>query len=424
MCLIGCGQKETSETIDELAKEYVKLGLFIGQFEPGFVDYYYGPDSLKPNPRSKLVFNKDSLMAMINSLNNRLGKLKMTMHNDSTVLTRIKWLEKQLDAFNLLVRNISGERVNFDEETLHFFSVKAPIYDEQHFQSIVKEIDNILPGVGSTQERYQKLLQKFTIPSNRIDTIFKVAMAEGRRKTLEHLNLPKEENIKMEFVRGQPWNAFNSYKGNYTSLILVNLDYPISIFDALSWTSHEGYPGHHTNFVMIEKTNVRGKGWIEQSLLPIYSPQAFMSEGIAENGLAMIFPENTLIKFLKDVLLPITKSDTTGINAFCKASQLHRKLEYLTNETYRGLINNMMSKDENIEWRINYLLQSKELATDIVHSLNPSYGFSYSMSYNYGEDLVRNYLQTNSNPEDENSRWNTFSHLICAEIIPSDLLLK
>lgn len=94
------------------------------------------------------------------------------------------------------------------------------------------------------------------------------------------------------------------------------------------------------------------------------------------------------------------------------------------NETFRGFVNNTMSIDKIIEWQVKYLFRSKEIATKRANFLKPGYGFSYDIGYNYGEDLVKNYLEANSLPNNENSRWNTFNHLLCADIIPFDLIPK
>ena len=48
----SCGQPKTisekNNDFNKLAEQYVRLGLAIGQYDPVFIDAYYGPDSLKP----------------------------------------------------------------------------------------------------------------------------------------------------------------------------------------------------------------------------------------------------------------------------------------------------------------------------------------------------------------------------------------
>jgi hypothetical protein len=53
MFMISCSEKNNSKDseLNGLAEQYVQLGLNIGQYDPDFVDAYYGPDSLKPKSR-------------------------------------------------------------------------------------------------------------------------------------------------------------------------------------------------------------------------------------------------------------------------------------------------------------------------------------------------------------------------------------
>jgi hypothetical protein len=44
--------------LNKIATDYVRLGLVIGQYDPDFVDAYYGPDSLKPVSGKKDIFLK------------------------------------------------------------------------------------------------------------------------------------------------------------------------------------------------------------------------------------------------------------------------------------------------------------------------------------------------------------------------------
>ena len=65
------------------------------------------------------------------------------------------------------------------------------------------------------------------IPASLVDTVFKTAIAACRARTQAHLRLPPGERFDLEYVKGTPWNAYNWYKGNYRSVIQVNLDFPI-----------------------------------------------------------------------------------------------------------------------------------------------------------------------------------------------------
>src|SRR5258706_4304399 len=57
----------------------------------------------------------------------------------------------------------------------------------------------------------------------------------------------------------------------------------------LDLVCHEGYPGHHTEFVLKERSLYRERGYMEQAIAPIICPQSVISEGIATSAFDMIF---------------------------------------------------------------------------------------------------------------------------------------
>src|SRR5690242_17552574 len=82
-CKESNDRKDPIADLNGIAEKYVRLALYIGQFDESFVDAYYGPDSLKPAPNPTLqgaggkesggiagkpVFPKDSLLTSVNQL--------------------------------------------------------------------------------------------------------------------------------------------------------------------------------------------------------------------------------------------------------------------------------------------------------------------------------------------------------------------
>ena len=84
--LLSCGQKNNSENdnakLDALAEKYVRLGLAIGQYDPDFVDAYYGPDSLKPVVAKDTAFPAGSLLKVIDNMS---AELKTYTATDSRI---------------------------------------------------------------------------------------------------------------------------------------------------------------------------------------------------------------------------------------------------------------------------------------------------------------------------------------------------
>lgn len=434
---LSCSHKEedNSSDLNSIAKNYVRLGLFIGQYDSDFVDAYYGPDSLKPKFKP-VAFPKDSLQNAITSMSNELAQIlpKVTKTNHE----RAKWMSGQLVAFSRRIKIFTGEFGTFDEESKDLFGVKAPEYPTSHYQLLIDSLDLVLPGSGNVQDRFQALANRFIIPKDKLDTVFKTAIAEARKRTLTHYKLPSEEKFTLGYVTNKSWSGYNWYKGNYTSEIQINTDLQIFIERAIDVGSHESYPGHHVYNMLLEKNLYKDKGWLEISLYPLFSPQSFIAEGSANYGIELVFPGNEKVRFSKEVILPLAGLDTNDTGLYFKALAIRAKLNYARNEAARGIINGTMTEKQALEWLKKYCLYNEETALKSI-SFIKKYR-SYVINYNYGQDVVRRYVENNLDKQIEDASktvdmpvqpnkarvpersWKIFSHLLSNPITPEDLL--
>ena len=419
--LLSCAKKEQkteAQQLNYLAENYVRLGLTIGLYDADFVDAYYGPDSLKPAISKSSIFPKDSLLNLVTELRSSL-KNSIEKLNDSSKV-RARWMSQQLLAFDRRIRIYSGEFKTFDEESKELFGISAPVYPEEHYKLLLDTLNQLLPGKGTVQDRFQNLANRFIIPENKLDTIFKTTIAEARKSTKAYYSLPETETFTIEYVKDKPWSGYNWYKGNYTSLIQINTDTRIFIERAIDVGSHESYPGHHVYNMLLEKNLYQDKGWVEISLYPLFSPQSFIAEGSANYGIDLVFPGDKKIRFAKEKLLPLAGLDTTFIGIYFKSLAIRGKLNYARNEAARGIVNQTMNDQQALDWLMNYCLYNKETALKSI-SFIKKYR-SYVINYNYGQDLVRNYIELNE--KDPKKRWEVFGKLLSNPVLPEKLLIK
>ena len=175
-------------------------------------------------------------------------------------------------------------------------------------KKFLSKLDKLLPGSGDVSKRINDFKNNFIIPKEKLDTVFSAAIEECRKRTLQHIQLPPNENFKVEYVTNKPWGGYNWYKGNSYSVIQVNTDLPIYIDRAVDLASHEGYPGHHVYNALLEKNLYRQKGWVEFCAYALFSPQSLIAEGSANFGIEVAFPGDSRIKFEKEVLFPLPVS--------------------------------------------------------------------------------------------------------------------
>ena len=102
--MISCSEKNNTRDseLNNLAEQYVQLGLNIGQYDPDFVDAYYGPDSLKPKNATRTIFPKDSLLNAVAGLKTKLTEITSALSDTGKL--RAAWMSQQLTAFDRRIR--------------------------------------------------------------------------------------------------------------------------------------------------------------------------------------------------------------------------------------------------------------------------------------------------------------------------------
>ncbi len=401
------------ESINRLAEQYVQLALYIGQYDGDFVDAYYGPENLKPASKNQ-DFPKDSLIIAINKLSADLSELNI--YNGKMQQKRVGWIKDQLRAFKERVEIFSGKTKSFDEEALALFNVTPPHYPDQHYKDLIAQLDATLPGKGSLQERLNNLTNRFIIPKEKIDTIFKTTIVEARKRTLNHYALPLNENFKLEYVTNKPWSGYNWYKGNYQSVIQINLDGAIFIERAIDLACHEGYPGHHVYNMLLEQNLYRNKGWKEISLYPLFSPQSLIAEGSANYGIELAFPGREKNEYIRKVLLPLAGMDTSYVDEYLDALNIMKKLNFLRNDVAAALFENKTDENGAVSKLMSLGLMGKESAERNLRFMKKYR--SYVINYNYGLQLITGYIEKETSPND---RWKKFYYLLSNPVSTKDL---
>jgi len=297
------------------------------------------------------------------------------------------------------------------------FGSTAPHYDAAHFQSILDELDTLLPGDEPLGERVEAFNNLFAIPLDNLPAVFEAAMAECRARTLEHIELPDGESFTIEYVNDKPWSGYNWYQGDSVSLIQVNTDFPIYISRAVDLGCHEGYPGHHTFNALLEKNLVEDEGWIEYSLYPLFSPQSLIAEGSGNYGIDLAFPGSERSDFEKEVLFPLAGLDAGDADLYYAVAGLTAKLNFAGNEAARAYLDGDMTREEAAEWLQTYAMMPADKSLQRIRFID-AYR-SYVINYNHGKAMVADYVERGNADEDE--RWARFEAMLSSPMLPSDL---
>jgi len=419
LCLFGCeasSQPPNPASLNPIARRYVTLALGLGAHDPNYVDAYYGPDDLRTVARAESL----TVAEIRSAADSLIGILGDTVppYSDSLIGSRHRYLRTQLGSMAARAGMLEGRRLSFDEEARVLYGVTPPDFEDAHFDSLLARLDSLLPGRDRLVERFQRFRDRMVIPAARVDTVFRAAIAACRGRTRAHMELPEGERFDLEYVKGTPWNAYNWYKGNFHSLIQVNLDFPIPVDRAVDLACHEGYPGHHVYNASLEKALFRERGWVEISIYPLFSPQSLIAEGSANLGIDMAFSPSERVAFERDSLFPLAGLDTSLADRNAAVRTVYEELNYARNEVARGYLDGKLTKAAAVEAMSRYWLIARDNAAKQLRFIN-TYR-SYVINYNLGRDLVADWVSHQAGDSRE-ERWRAFGALLSSPRLPGDL---
>lgn len=406
--------------LSEWASDYVNLVLAVGRHDGNFVDAYHGPKAWKqvaeagePRPLAELRAECRRILEGVDQSELLPGEV-----------LRRDYLLGMLGAVDTHLARLEGHRFSFDEEAEALYQVRPTVTPEAAFEAALARLDELLDGPGPVQERYQRLRERILVPTLRLDAVFQAAIAEARDRTRRHALLPDTDHFRVEYVTGQSWSAYNWYQGGGHSVIQVNLDLPISIDRALDLAAHEGYPGHHVYNALLEQRFAQpppaGKGWLEFTVYPLFSPQSLIAEGTANFGIEVAFPGEERLIFERDVLFPMAGLDPADAERWSRVQAELKLLAFADNEAARGYLDGHLDRAQAEAFLVKYSLRTEAQAAQRLRFID-TYR-SYVINYNLGEQLVRNWVEGQGGTvADPQRRWAVFLDLISSPRLPRGL---
>ena len=419
LCACACNRNEppANDSLDAIARDYVQLSLTIGEKEEGYIDAYYGPQELQAKAKAEAPnLNLEQLSQRTEQLRERAQAFE-DAGDDEMAQRRARFIVAQLTAAATRLRMMRGEKLSFEDEAEGLFGVRPEVKPLESFDPVLARLEAIVPGQGPLSDRLTAYSDQFNIPKERLKPVFDAAIAECKRRTMEHIKLPPNERFDLAFVTGKSWSGYNYYQGDYHSKIEINTDLPIRISRAVDLGCHEGYPGHHVLNALLEQRLVKDRGWIEFSVYPLYSPQSLLAEGSANYGIDLAFPGNEQIEFEKRVLYPLAGLPAAQAE---KYSQLQQAMEQLSGARFtiaKQVLEGSIDDAEAIRLLQRYELASEERARKSLDFIKQYR--SYVINYGLGQDMVR--ADVESVGDDPAARWRRMEQLLSEPTLPSDL---
>jgi hypothetical protein len=410
---------QATKTIDFVAAAYIKLAFQLSKFDADYVDAYFGPEALKTE-----ALAEEKSLAQIKKaadiLIEELSKMKLP-DADAMLTLRHKNILRMLEALNSRAAFLEGKSMTFDEESKAIYDAVSPSNPPEYYEKVLAKLSQLLPGDQPLVDRVDAFKKQFIIPPDKVEKVFSTAIAEGRKRTKAHIQLLENESFELEYVTDKPWGAYNWFKGQGKSLIQVNIDLPIYIDRAIDLACHEGYPGHHVYYCLIEQELYKKKGWLECSIYPLFSPISLIAEGTANFAVQVAFPGDERIKYEKEVLFPMAGLNPETADQYYKVLELTGKLSFAGNDAARQYIDGKINDEEAVSQLMKFRLMNKDRAVKYL-SFIKRYR-AYVINYNLGLKMVKAYIEKRVGDADQPDKlWQEFKKLLSAPLLPGDLL--
>jgi len=183
--------------------------------------------------------------------------------------------------------------------------------------------------------------------------------------------------------------AFNYYLGGHRSRIVVNTDLPFSGAEIVHLAAHEGYPGHHTEHATKEELLLDRQGHLEESLQLVPTPQALLSEGIAELGGELLIDdglETEFARILGAAGVPYDPVEATAIRA------AREPLGYVSRNTALAIHEDGVSVEEAQAYVERWALAPPKRAAHTIAFVTDPTWRAYIVTYTEGLRLARAYV--------------------------------
>jgi hypothetical protein len=356
-----------------LVERYLLLGLRLGRHVDGLVDAYYGPPELAQQVEAEAVVDPPELVAE--------GEALLDALPDG-------WLRDQVRGARTCAAVLAGEELSYSDEVEGSYGVRPTRPREEVYEEAHERLDELLPGNGPLAERYQRWKESQAAPADRIVPALRDILGELRAATQSVLELPEGESLELDEVHDEPWWAFNYYLGGLRSRVVVNVDVMTTSDDIVELAAHEVYPGHHTEHAVKEQLLIRDRGLLEESLQLVPTPQALLSEGIAEAGPGVVLDDDKR----RELAAILRRHGLAYDERAPDVGRVRQPLRRVGLDAALLIYEDGASLQEAQAYVERWAMRTPEQAAHTIRFVTDPTWRSYVVTYSAGGDLCRSYV--------------------------------
>ncbi len=325
-----------------MAEFYVRVALELAQHNPELVDGWRGPADWRPGPRQPVA----PLLAEIEAIQRELGGAAATSGSSRN---RRDYLTAQVGSLHVTATRLLGRSDAFADEAMKALGIAPTPVNSSAIEHALGALDRELAGKGTLADRYAAFKRRLTIAPAQVEGVMRAALDVCRSATLRHISLPPDERVDLALVSGSRWDGYARYDGGHRTRIDINRDATLDVSRALHLACHEGYPGHHVQYLWIDDELVRKRQWLEFQLAPAFGRHLLVSEGAAEAGVDILFPDDIRAAVYHDTLLPAAGLRPSDAAQIVRIESLVTSLEPVISSIVAAYLDNSLTQAAALE---------------------------------------------------------------------------
>lgn len=390
-------------TETSLVDRYLTLGLRLGRHIDGLVDAYYGPASLADRVAREPRAEPAALLEEARRLRADLG---VDVELDRR---RRAWIARQVEGLVTVAAKLVGVDISYCDEVESCYGVRPRYLDEEVLEAAHRRLDAELSGSGPLPERVEAFRDAHAIPPAQLPAVIASLAEDFRERTDRLFGLPDGEHVEFSLVSDRPWSGFNHYLGDLRSRVEINTDLPVVANTIGHLVAHEAYPGHHTEHSRKEAGLVRRRGYQEETIFLVGTPQCLIAEGLADLGLEVLLGDDAVRVVGEHLRALGVRYDTDAVAAMQHFAEVSARA--------RGNLGLMLHQEgrpveEVVAYAQRWLLLDRKRAEKSVQFLTDPTWRAYITCYVEGLPLCRSFV--GGDPS-------RFERLVTEQLLPADL---
>jgi hypothetical protein len=284
---------------------------------------------------------------------------------------------------------LAGEPLSYSDEVERCYGVRPKRTPTSVYEAVHATLDELLPGDGDLAERYIAWRGTQLVDGDVAVAAVRDLLPFLRDRTQRIVELPDGEAAELEPVSGEPWWAFNYYLGDLRSRVVLNTDVSTSAYDLIHLAAHEVYPGHHTEHAVKEARFVLSGAAIEEAIQLVPTPQAVLSEGIAETGADVALDDGARDEAFAIIRRHVPSADLDRAHELAQARQ---DLRTVGVDAALMIHEDGASSEEAQAYVRRWALMTPEQAAHSVSFVTDPTWRAYAITYSAGRDLCGAYV--------------------------------